>query len=224
VANQSFKTPTAVAEDIVARFVQMRRKLDESASGLKSVWAYRLKIDQDYIARAITGIHQGTRKLLDVATGRLRELAQNLRHRVQGRMATEQVMIETKRGQLRSLPIVMVQRHAERLGSKGQTLASSTRFVLKVKTMQLKTMRDRFRMEKIQQRITIARKSLNEKMATIRAFDPQNALKRGYALVYQGDGVLVRSIHDVAENDTLYTHLADGSIVSQVKAKETERG
>jgi len=48
VANKTFKTPTAVAEEIVARFVQMRRQLDESTSTLNTVWGYRLKIDREY--------------------------------------------------------------------------------------------------------------------------------------------------------------------------------
>lgn len=91
VANRSFKTPTAAAEELVAQFIQMRRQLDEAANALKTVWTYRLKIDRNYLIRAVTGIHQGTRKLLDVMSNSLREQAQELRAHVQGRLTTEKV-------------------------------------------------------------------------------------------------------------------------------------
>jgi exodeoxyribonuclease VII large subunit len=268
VANKSFKTPTAAAEDLVARFVQMRRQLDESANTLQTVWAYRYKIDRDYLGRAITGIHQGPRKLLEVTSSSLRERAQDLRHRVSGRLSTEHILIEGKRGQLKSLPISIIQKHIERLTVKGSSLGAQVKFalssststiaglksrfdrnrfikrlqlerdvsdksrqqlikrfgaILKLKTMQQGNRKERFRVEKIKQRVDMERKSLNDKMATLRAIDPQNALQRGFALVYRSDGNLIRSIQDIAEKDIIYTRVADGSLVSEVTAKESKR-
>ena len=118
VANRSFKTPTAAAEELVARFVQMRRQLDESTNTLKTVWAYRSKIDRDYLTRALTGIQQGPRKLLDVTASCLREQAQELRARVQGRISTEQIGIGKRTEKLRSLPLVLTNTHLERLAAK----------------------------------------------------------------------------------------------------------
>lgn len=223
VANQAFKTPTAAAEDLVARFVQMRRQLDESASSLRTVWTYRLKTDLEYLGRAMTGMRQGPRKLLDATNSSLRGQAQDLRHRVLGRMSTEHAHIETRRGQLRSIPTVMVQKHIERLISKRQNLDQGFKFALKLKAIQLDGLKSRFKPEKILHRLATENKSLNEKMATIRASDPQNALQRGFALVYRQDGQLIRSINDVSEKDRLYTHLFDGSVVSEVTAKENKR-
>lgn len=220
VSNQAFKTPTAAAEDLIARFVQMRRQLDESAACLKSVWAYRLKADQEYIDRAATGIRQGSRKLLDLVNGELRDRAQNLRHRVQGRISTEQVRIETRRGLLRSRPIVVTRKCMEKLGCIRQFLESAARFALKSEYVRQKNLRERFKREKILQRVTFEHKSLEEKMATIRASDPQNALKRGFSLVYQEDGSLVRSVNNVHQHSKLHTHLADGIIISEVMSKE----
>lgn len=68
----------------------------------------------------------------------------------------------------------------------------------------------------------VERKSLNDKMATIRATDPQNALQRGFALVYRQDGQLIRSIHDINKNDTIRTQVADGTVISEVVAKEAK--
>jgi len=268
VANKAFKTPTAVAEELVARFVQMRRQLDESTNTLQTVWTYRFKIDREYLDRAITGIHQGPRKLLDVTASNLRERAQDLRHRVSGRLSTEHILIEGKRGQLRTIPITIIQKHLERLTAKGLNLGTQVKFalsssttiiaglksrfdrnrfikrlqlehdvtdksrqqfisrfnaILTLKSMQQGNRKERFRLGKIKQRIVMERKSLNDKMATLRAIDPQNALQRGFALVYRKDGSLIKSISDISEKDIIYTHVADGSVTSEVTAKERKR-
>lgn len=265
VANKSFKTPTAVAEELVARFIQMQRQLEEATNTLQTVWAYRFKIDREYLDRAITGIHQGPRKLLDVTVSNLREQAQDLRHRVSERLSTEHILLEGKRGQLKSLPVAIIQKQIERLSSKKQNIGTQVKFALsgwtgtmsrlkgrfdknryikrlqvesdsndkscqqllnrftaavKLLTMQQANRKERFRVEKVRQRILVERKSLNDKMATIRATDPQNALQRGFALVYRQDGHLIRSIHDITKNDTIRTQVADGTVISEVVAKE----
>jgi exodeoxyribonuclease VII large subunit len=91
---------------------------------------------------------------------------------------------------------------------------------LRVKVMQHKNLKGRFRLEKFRYVINSERKSLNEKMATLKASDPQSALQRGFALVYRWDGHIVRSVHDINEKDIIRTHLADGAVVSEVTAKE----
>ena len=51
----------------------------------------------------------------------------------------------------------------------------------------------------------------------------------GFALVYRQDGELVRSIHQLQENDRITTRLADGTVVSEVQqgggrvSEDTER-
>jgi exodeoxyribonuclease VII large subunit len=268
VSNKAFKTPTAVAEELVARFVQMRRQLDESANALKTVWAYRLQIARVYLERSVTGINQGTRKLLDVTASSLREQAQELSLRVKERLSTEQIHIEVSKEKLRSQPLAIIQKNTERLTAKKQNLESRTKFVLSctaniffgmkqrfdrgrflrrvqsehdrnakflqqfrnrshavlnVKTIQHDNLKDRLRIEKIRHLIFMERKSLHEKMATLKASDSQSALQRGFALVYRLDGKLIRSIHDVNEKEKIFTSVADGSIFSEVTAKEDNR-
>jgi hypothetical protein len=64
VSNRYFKTPTAVAEDIVARFVEMKRHLEESENRFRSTWAYRYEMDRKWLDDAKTGIIQGTESFL----------------------------------------------------------------------------------------------------------------------------------------------------------------
>ncbi len=220
VAYQEFKTPTAVAEDLVARFVQMRRQLEDSGGKILSVWTHRLKAAWTELERDTTGLRQGTRKLLDVTSAGLRDRAHSLRHEVLGRIRTEQAHVENRKGLLRSRPVALVQRHVDRLDSKAQKMESSARFSVRMKKVQLETLAGKFRVDKLLQRISREEKSLSEKMATIRANDPQKALVRGFALVYKEDGSLIRSIGDVEANIKLRTHLADGTVVSEVISKE----
>jgi len=92
--------------------------------------------------------------------------------------------------------------------------------VLKLKQAQHQGLVDRFRVEKIRQRLTAESRSLSERMAILKASDPQRVLERGFALVYRQDGRLLRSVHDVSAKDRVRTHLADGAVISEVISKE----
>ena len=88
-----------------------------------------------------------------------------------------------------------------------------------VKFMKYRHIKDRLKIEKILHRICIEKKSLDEKMATMKASDPKSALQRGFALVYRQDGKLIKSITDVNEKDKINTNVADGYITSEVTLK-----
>lgn len=265
VANKSFKTPTAVAEELIARFVQMRRQLDESGNALRTVWSFRLGQEKDHIDRAITGIQNGSRKLLDVTVGSLREHAQKLRLYVNGRISSARMNLNAQEQNLRSKPFILLQLSFERLGSKKQLLESRSRAVLsrargtfdrmeqrfdrdrflkrvqaerevlgrvksqirnrflsvlKVREVRQSGLKDRFRVERIRQRINNEQKSLDEKLATLKSSSPQRALERGFALVYRQDGQLIRTIHDISESEKIRTCLKDGFVISEVISAE----
>ncbi len=54
--------------------------------------------------------------------------------------------------------------------------------------------------------------------AQLRTLSPLAVLDRGYALVQGADGVLVRSIAQIAQGDSLTTRLSDGTFTSQVES------
>lgn len=157
VANKYFKTPTAVAEELIGRFVQMRRQLDESTNALKTVWGYRLKIDREYLDRAVTGVHQGARKLLDVTASSLREQAQELRVRVSSRISTEQIAMGGKRERLRSRPIALIQACKERIVTKGQNIQGRVKAKVMNTINTLKGYKGRFERERFLRRVRLER-------------------------------------------------------------------
>lgn len=60
-----------------------------------------------------------------------------------------------------------------------------------------------------------ARTQLNMRLRLLNAFDPQTALKRGYALVRKGQAV-VRSGHDVRQHDAIAIQLHDAHLTAEV--------
>ncbi len=89
VANRYFKTPTAVAEKLVARFVEMKRPLEEAEHRFKSSWTYRLDIEKKYLESSRTGIVTGTQKLIENKNVNLKQRANLLSSRVFDRLSIE---------------------------------------------------------------------------------------------------------------------------------------
>jgi len=89
VANRYFKTPTAVAEELVARFVEMKRHLEEAEHRFRSSWTYRLDIEKKYLESSTTGLIRGARKLIDNKSVNLRERANFLSSMVFDRLTRE---------------------------------------------------------------------------------------------------------------------------------------
>lgn len=117
VANRRFKTPTAVAEAILDRFVETARHLETAGARLGTTWAYRLQMEQRRLERDRTGVRQGTRKLIDVACAELEQRRQALNQRVRRRLATERTDHAASRRQFVSASRSLLRAETERLQS-----------------------------------------------------------------------------------------------------------
>ena len=261
VANKYFKTPTAVAEEIVARFIELSRHIEEAKDRFKSSWMYRLEIDKMWISKVNTGIRQGTRKLLDTTKTNLRNIANTLRSRVSDRLGEENSKLSVSRRNLCTAPMNTIALFRERLQNKNQRYISSPDRHLFEKRKNLETLRkrfhpdrfnqrlrrendflksstdqfkrkfnagfnarmqslvylkNRFRIEMVLSRIENERRLTGNKLATLKAVDPETSLKRGFSLVYKENGEMVKSIAQVKMNEILKTDLSDGQVSSTV--------
>ena len=115
VANRFFKTPTAVAEELVARFVEMKRHLDEAEHRFRSSWTYRLDIEKKYLENTKIGLTRGARKLIDNKNVNLKERANLLSSRVFDRLAREKSQLAVWGKTLTTAPISMIRSSRERL-------------------------------------------------------------------------------------------------------------
>jgi exodeoxyribonuclease VII large subunit len=64
VANRFFKTPTAVADNIVSIFTELQRYLEGAKHHLKTSWAFNLRREKTWLNDAYIGLRQGTKKML----------------------------------------------------------------------------------------------------------------------------------------------------------------
>jgi exodeoxyribonuclease VII large subunit len=223
VANRYFKTPTAVAEDLVARYVEMRRHLDEATARFKSTWSFRLEAEKENMLDANTGLKQGTRKLMDFTAAMLKERAQELSRRVLERISREQLHVAEYRATLQAKPMTVICNLRERVATRLQNLRSLVRNRINAEKIHRDELGKRFQLPRFLNVIQNERRGLQSKSAVLKAADPQTALKRGFALVYREDGALVKSRGQVVAGQTIRTTLADGAIVSTIQTvKGTE--
>ena len=217
VANRRFKTPTAVAEEIVSRYVEMDRHLVEAENRLRSTWAYRLDMEQQRLEKDRVGIRQGTRKLQDVTRSALLERRNSFGTQVRERLSDERV----KLGVARQKAVSGTQSFLREAGQSldiimGEVITGTNRYIsLSHKSLEL--FRSRFRQDRFTVIVNRERRELKAKASLVKAADPVNSLERGFSLVYGKKGQLVKSVKDVRKGNTIRTQVRDGEFKSRVE-------
>ncbi len=89
VAHRSFKTPTALAEEIVGRFRQAEQETISAIDRLRRSWLHLMQLQGMKMYEDCVGIQQGSRKLAGLARSELRSTMEHLRRGV-----AERTMIE----------------------------------------------------------------------------------------------------------------------------------
>ena len=220
VSNRSFKTPTAVAEEILARFVEMKRHLEESKNRFQSTWSYRFDMDKKAINDAKTGIKQGTRKLLDNVKRDLKNSANLLSKKVTERLTSEQTKISVSKKVISTLPLLLAKKMQDRLLVKMASYRNICTRQISDKRKNLLIIRRRFHPERYFQRIDQERAHTHVKYSIIKAADPKTSLKRGFSLAYKTDGTLVKSINQLSLKEILKTEVSDGLVLSTISEFE----
>lgn len=224
VAGTAFKTPTAVAEALVARFETLSLRLDEATARLGNAWRRAMDTERARLARTRTGLRQGSRKLLDQRRSELRQVAERVRAEVLHRLGQERSRLVGAAVSLRARSGAALRERRLRVRQAAIDLARGGRVSLRTARERLLQQRRRLSLRRIEQRIATERESLGRREQLVRAADPATALLRGFSLTMTADGVLLRSVANVAEGDEIETRLADGSMTSVVRATRGERG
>jgi exodeoxyribonuclease VII large subunit len=63
---------------------------------------------------------------------------------------------------------------------------------------------------------------LNRASTRLETLSPLSVLARGYALVYNADGTLVRSTADTAVGDTIHARIANGTLEARITHTQTD--
>jgi len=154
VANRYFKTPTAVAEELVARFVEMKRHLNEAENRFQSSWSYRLTIENKYLDRARIGIFQGTRKLIETSNAELKSRAGLLSSKVLDRLSGEKARLTVCEKILRTAPLNETKNQHRLLAERLQRISIASNRRIADGKRDLSNRINRFQRERFQQRIT----------------------------------------------------------------------
>ncbi len=160
VANQYFKTPTAVAEEILSRFVEMNRHIEEAKDRFKSSWNYRLEMEKRWLAEATTGIRQGTRKLLDTTKTDLKNRASGLKSFILERLGNEKSNLSVQKRNLSTTPLNTILLFRERLKYKLQGFRNTAYQNLKAEKKEFENQKKRFHPDRFTNRINRDRVSL----------------------------------------------------------------
>ena len=89
VSNKSFKTPTAVAEEIVSGYIYFSTFLRTAHKTLQTVWNKVIITEKDFVDREVIGIKQGSRKLFEIHYSSLQATKSELSRKVTYRIGTE---------------------------------------------------------------------------------------------------------------------------------------
>jgi exodeoxyribonuclease VII large subunit len=104
VANQQFKTPTAVAVALVDRFSTVEDFTDGATARLRSTWQLRFKSERESLARNSTGLKQGTRKMLDAVSSSLEVSKSSMTQKLTARLTSDRDYLVRAKTQLVAAP------------------------------------------------------------------------------------------------------------------------
>jgi exodeoxyribonuclease VII large subunit len=224
VAGQACKTPTAVAEALLARFSEIDGRISRAARRLRSTWELRSSHEQEWLEQAQVGLRQGTRKLLQLHRSELRRAASQARALLGARLARERTLIGARSARFRARVRETLRREGDSLRTRAERLGRSCRAALREARRDLASLRLRLAPTRVLARLEHERRALRAREQVLRAADPCTALARGFSLTF-ASGALVRSVDDIAAGQTTLTQLSDGFFEARVeKISEADGG
>lgn len=199
VADLRAATPTAAAELAVQHRQELQQQVRRLEQRLQQALQSRLHQSRERLERARGSrvLRQPQRLLMEPA---LR--ADRLRAQLLGQMARLQERKEQR-----------YMRLATRLGAlqPGEQLKFADARLRNAQRRLIQSMRAQLRSGKLE---------LSSSIRSLDALSPLKVMSRGYSLLYQEEGGLVRSVEEVEIGETVQVRLADGRVHCTVKSKE----
>ncbi len=223
MAARHFKTPTAVSEELVARYVEMEKRLEHGRSRLATGWRHRHESERRSLREAAIGLRQGTRKLLESTRAELSAVARGFRSQAEGRLKEERSRLTLARGRLRSSAATRLKEASARLRERRRALTVGSRQSLRLARGSLRALTRGFRPGRFLARLRQERGLLRARLLRLRSADPRQALKRGYAMVRGDNGQPVRRAGDLRVGGTLSAEFHDGLAHGVISAIERRK-
>ncbi len=265
VAHTSFKTPTALAEEIVGRFERAVVELRTAEARIRREWSHLMELQRREMEKNVVGIMQGSRKLSELARSELNGAMERMRRRVGERTASEHRANDMQRKELRTSASRTVEGQATMLREGARSLRTLAGHALQLagewKELQrsrlsreriqamldlrtslmrssvvafaaagrrtsirhaerLSALMDRLKTSNVQARLTQEHVSLGHRHRNVLAYDPRKALERGYTIVTNSDGRILKSVDAVDAGMLVGIEFHDGAANAEISSKE----
>jgi exodeoxyribonuclease VII large subunit len=194
VAHTSYKTPTAVAEHLVAKFDTLKVNLDNNQDRLYYHWQKEIKRHQELLKQSAGLLINAPRFYIQQLNSELNRSA----------------------GNLRNSTVQKVKRWHLHLNSFYHKLSASPQNRLQEYFLKLGYVSSSFQLFKYIGLINEQNRILNDYKRLLKANDPVNNLKKGYTIVYDQRKKILRSIADIQKESVVTTRFFDGEITSKV--------
>ena len=194
IAHTSFKTPTAVAEELVRRIQELVAILKTAGDQLQRIVDRRVATQEQLMQRNIHGAMMGFRKQFDLASAQLDKSILGARSSFERIFITEEANIEGK---------------LQRLHDRGAWL-------LDTKQESFRERCERLQLSRYLQILADKQASLNDKGKHLDAMLPGQVLKRGYTITRDSRGQVLKSVTQLKEDDSVETQFTDGTATSVV--------
>jgi exodeoxyribonuclease VII large subunit len=166
--------------------------------------------------------HETDNPILDLVADYRASTPTDAAKRVVPDVADELHRIDQARGRLRQGIVNVVRRQQEVLtGIRSRPVLADPGATFDLRSESLDLLRHRG-LRAITSRISHETSTIEHTLARVRAMSPKATLERGYAILVDGEGHSVTSVHDVDEDDDLLAHIVDGSLILAVR--ETQPG
>ena len=190
--------------------VQLSSKVQERLSSEKS----NLAVSRNIMITAPAGIIKQANERLRERTGRF---AASYKRQIVDR---QKDLANLKKRFQPNRFIQRIQQEQQCLCDWRERFKQQFRSDLHLREQKIRHLSSRFRLETIITHLKSETSKLATKAATLRATDPATSIKRGFSLVYTGDGSLVKSLSQIQSADVLKTEISDGRIYSTVNKTE----
>jgi exodeoxyribonuclease VII large subunit len=193
VAHTAAKTPTACAQLLVTRVVELAASLEArwaaiAERGVRSVRRH----DERLLAHA-RDLARGTRVVLDGSGARLDAITERSRRAATSGLDRASHRLDTHAGRITGAARSHL-RAAEVLVAAGERRIA----------------------HRAPRALAEGERTLDGLEARLRSLDPERTLRRGWSITRRADGHVVRSPDDVQPGDELITRVADGDVRSTV--------
>jgi exodeoxyribonuclease VII large subunit len=195
VAHTSFKTPTAIAEHLVARYDNLKISLDNYRDRIYYHWQKEIDKNHKALLQADNLLKSAPRYFLQQLKAKLNMSGGKLQDGTLKRLNAWQYLIN----------------------SCGHKLSTAPEARVKNYLMKLQFQVSSFQLFKYIGLINEKSRILKDYQRLLKANDPLNNLKKGYSIVYNKDKEMIRSITGITKDSEITTRFFDGEITSKVE-------